>query len=215
MIHGQRPGALVRVVAVLLAGAVPIAGMPVAAAQAPVPQPGESWSLVRITPPGVRLRLFMKDSLEVTGTVVDTAAEAITLEKINVERGTLRSQSDRAGTVFERGSVSAVQHLTNTYKAAGPATDTNMVRYVVNVLGTGSEINLKTGARGMRGTIDSIQEDGFTVKPGGHPTSQRLAFGEVTEVSPARSRGKKIAIIAGIAGGTFLALMLIGFTLTR
>ena len=106
------------------------------------------------------------------------------------------------------GQVRSLRLVNEKYRATGE-TDTVVVRRILNVVGTGKHVQVKTrDSRSMRGTIQMIDEDQFTLRIGSR--SLDIGYQQVVEVEPkALSRGAKIAIIAGAAAGTAIVVAIL------
>jgi small nuclear ribonucleoprotein (snRNP)-like protein len=106
------------------------------------------------------------------------------------------------------GQVRSLRLVNEKYRAIGE-TDTVVVRRILNVVGTGKHVLVKTrDSRKMRGTIEMLDEDQFTLRIGSR--SLDIGYQQVAEVEPkALSTGAKIAIIAGAAAGTFIVFTIL------
>ncbi len=81
---------------------------------------------------------------------------------------------------------------------------------VVTALGIGQHVMVKVaGGRKLRGHIQAIKADHFTLRPDRQGTPVHIAFNEVWQVHENLSKGAKIAIIAGVAIAVFFVAIFI------
>jgi ribosome maturation factor RimP len=119
------------------------------------------------------------------------------------------ASGDKAERHIGYGQVRSLRLVNAKYRAIGE-TDTVIVRRILNVVGTGNHVRVKTrDSRTMRGTIQMVDEDQFTLRIGSR--SLDIGYQQVAEVEPkALSRGAKIAILTGaIAGAVIVVATLI------
>jgi hypothetical protein len=150
------------------------------------------------------LKLTFNDGSEVTGTVVETRADAVVMNANQPGSGGLKTQSGsslRDDMTFARSNVAEVSILkVSTRYDAGGAPNIAAVRHVVTALGIGKKIDLKTTSpmRSRRGTIRSIEQDGFRVVQGFRAPADFVAYSDISQVRPAGMPGflKGVIIIS-------------------
>lgn len=155
-------------------------------------QPADAWDSVQGLLPGTRLKLTFNDGSEVTGTVVETRADAVVMNDNQPGRAGLktpRGSSLRDKLTFTRSDVATVSVLKvpTRYRASG-SPDAVAVRHVVTALGIGKKIDLKTTSSmwgSQRGTIRSIEQDGFRVVRGFRAPADFVAYSDVDQVEAA------------------------------
>lgn len=160
------------------------------------------WASVQGLPPGTRVTLTFTDGAEVTGTVVDTTADAVVINDYRTGRTGIKTSvgsSPRGTLTFTRSGLATVAVLkVPTRYNAGGAPNVAVVRYVVTALGIGKKIDLKTtrAMRSRRGTIRSIEQDGFRVVQGFRAPADFVAYSDVDQV--------RAAGLPGVLKGTLL-----------
>ena len=135
------------------------------------------------------------DGSEVTGTVVDTTADAVVMNDYRTGRTGVKTpvgSSLRDKLTFTRSDVATVSVLkVPTRYDAGGAPNVAVVRHVVTALGIGKKIDLKTtrSMQSRRGTIRSIEQDGFRVVQGFRAPADFVAYSDVDQVKAAGMHG--------------------------
>lgn len=213
------PFALSKLVAALLVGTLTNASVlaeSLADAISNAQQSTDVWASVQGLPPGTRLKLTLNDGSEVTGTVVETRADAVVMNANQPGSSGLKTppgSSLRDDLTFARSNVAqaSILKVATRYDADG-APNVVGVRHVVTALGIGRKIDLKTTSsmRSRRGTIRSIEQDGFRVVQGFRAPADFVSY--VSQVRPAgmpRFIKGVIIISAGLVVLNILAWMAI------
>jgi len=143
-----------------------------------------------------RLTVRLRNGARVSGTALDVDPDAVTLGNANVERGRVKTISGR--TTFREGDLAGVELLGPNAIPSG--LKVAVVRHAIRGLGVGRKIDLRSATRKLRGTIQSIERDGFSVRHG--RSLDRFAYGDVRQLKPAGMHwAVKTAIIAGVVYG--------------
>jgi hypothetical protein len=166
-------------------------------------QPADVWDAVQGLPPGTRLKLAFHDGSEVTGTVVETRADAVVMDDNHSGRAGIKTppgSSLRDTLTFTRSDVTTVSVLMvpTTYSASGTP-DVVAVRHVITALGIGRKIDLQTtrSTRFRRATIRSFDQNGFTVVQGFRSPAESIAYSDVRQVRSAGMHGFVKTVIIG------------------
>ena len=132
----------------------------------------------------------------VAESTLPVAARPLTNASVLAEPVDVMSESQQPADVEARTSSNA-----------DGAPDVVAVRQVVTALGIGKKIDLKTtsGER-LRGRIQSVEQNGFTVVHGSRSTAELIAYSAVGQVKPAGMHWavKAVLIYLGVMAGMAL-----------
>ena len=94
------------------------------------------------------------------------------------------------------------------YSATG-APNVDAVRKIVASLGIGKTVDVKTtSSKRLRGKIESIEQDGFTIVHGLKASTDRFEYADVSQVGKAGMRTSyKVLIGAGVAAAVISVLV--------
>ena len=187
----------------------------IARPQAAFAQVPVEWDAVQHLPPGTRLKLIFRNGTEVTGNVVQTTPDDVTMRENEPGPSGLRlpgsgTVSLRDNITFERVETTDVilVDLATSFESTNGEPNATAVRYIVRTLGVGKKLDFKTGRRHVRAKLVTIGDDFFDVADG--PSTLRVPYGDVTAMKPAGLHwGVKTALIGGgIYGGLMLLMLL-------
>lgn len=83
------------------------------------------------------------------------------------------------------------------------------LRHVLVELGVNRKVDLRTSTQRIKGRIQSLGSDSFTIAHGLRSRTEEVRFNEVREIKPAGLSGAaKAGIVAGAAVGGLLLLLL-------
>jgi sRNA-binding regulator protein Hfq len=145
---------------------------------------------------GAVVAVYREDGIKEQGQITEISDSTFKL----LHRGSTKSIS--------YGSASGIRLVKPNYKANG-ATDPVRVRQSVVNLGLGNNAMVRTRGERLKGKIQSIDRENFTILSSSAGQPRVVSFSEVTEIKgkafPAWATG---AIVAGIVAGLAMGVML-------
>lgn len=148
---------------------------------------------------GAELKLKLNDGEKLRGAV----------QTIGDETFVLALKRDNTLREIEYDDLKKVRYAKRGYKADGHP-DPVEARRMVMALGVGKHIMVKVPPkRKIRGHIQQIGQDHFTVLPDGQTHPVQVPYSDVLKVNQNLTVGATIAILAGIAAAVFVTILIL------
>jgi ribosome maturation factor RimP len=170
------------------------------AESAPPASPVRSKQVANLLGEGAQVKLRLTDGRKLKGVVESTDDSGIVLDP----KGEGTSQP------FAYEEISELKPAKRSYKASGPIDPLEARRAVVG-LGVGQHIMVKVNNQKLRGHIQAIEKDAFTLLPDRQTSPVEVAYSDVQAVNKNLSAGATFAVVVGIvAAAALMAVWLTG-----
>ena len=128
------------------------------------------------------------------------------IETIDDEGFLLNSKREASPRRIAYDQVARLKFAKRSYRASGQPDPVEARRAVLG-LGVGQHVMVKVaGGKKLRGHIEAIESDNFTLRPDRQTTAVQIVYNDVWRVQQNLSTGAKIAIAAAVIFGVVILI---------